>query len=197
METVIADNQASASDRELVSRCQRGDRVAFRYLYRRYQHKIRSTLYQLCGRECIDDLVQEVFLRIWRGLPRLRQPEYFSTWVYRITWNVANDGRRQFAERQIENDFGEGIDGEDPRLEIPPGSRDSPDLMRLHYEDILQRGLETLSLDHRAVLVLHDLEDLPQKEIAGILQIPIGTVKSRLHHARGSLRQFLQSQGVL
>ncbi|MEG3438737.1 sigma-70 family RNA polymerase sigma factor [Pannus brasiliensis CCIBt3594] len=197
MSAVIADNQASVSDRELVGRCQQGDRLAFRLLYRRYHPKIRSTLYQLCGRECLDDLVQEVFLRVWRGLPGLRQPAYFSTWVYRITWNVANDGRRQFAKRQIERDPANSIEGEDSRLEILSRPQDSPDLLRLHYEDVLRRGLETLSLEHRAVLVLHDLDDLPQKEIGQILQIPVGTVKSRLHHARGALRQFLQQQGVL
>jgi RNA polymerase sigma-70 factor, ECF subfamily len=197
MITVIADNQAGVNDRELVTRCQRGDRLAFRTLYRRYQHKIRSTLYQLCGQEYLDDLVQEVFLRVWRGLPRLRQPEYFSTWVYRITWNVASDGRRQIAKRQIETVPVTPLDEDDPRMEIPNRPGDSPDLMRLHYEDVLRRGLETLSLEHRAVLVLHDLEDLPQKEIGQILQIPVGTVKSRLHHARNSLRQFLQTQGVI
>jgi RNA polymerase sigma-70 factor (ECF subfamily) len=197
MITVIADNQAGVNDRELVTRCQRGDRLAFRTLYRRYQQKIRSTLYQLCGQDYLDDLVQEVFLRVWRGLPRLRQPEYFSTWVYRITWNVASDGRRQIAKRQIETAPVTPLDEDDPRMEIPNRPGDSPDLMRLHYEDVLRRGLETLSLEHRAVLVLHDLEDLPQKEIGQILQIPVGTVKSRLHHARNTLRQFLQTQGVL
>ena len=68
--------------------------------------------------------------------------------------------------------------------------------MQLHYQDLVQRGLRELSLEHRAVLVLHDLEDVPQKEVAQILDIPVGTVKSRLFHARDNLRQFLQQQGV-
>jgi RNA polymerase sigma-70 factor (ECF subfamily) len=192
---VIADKQASLSDRELVFRCQRGDCGAFRHLYRRYQPKIRSTLYQLCGLESLEDLVQEVFLRVWRGLPKLRSPEYFSTWVYRITWNVANDGRRQLAKRRVEKGSFTPSDGENS-LDSESSPQDTPDLMRLHYEDLVCRGLEILSLEHRAVLVLHDLEDLPQKEIAEILQIPVGTVKSRLHHARKALGQFLQQQGV-
>ncbi|MDV3000067.1 MAG: ECF RNA polymerase sigma-E factor [Chroococcopsis gigantea SAG 12.99] len=202
MVTVLADSQARMSDaegtlraRELVIQCQRGSRSAFGQLYRRYQQRVRSTLYQLCGQEMLDDLVQEVFLKVWRGLPQLRQPEHFSTWLYRITWNVATDGRRQFAKRQREQVNGK--DEENSLGQISSKPQDTPDLMQIHYQDLVRRGLETLSIDHRAVLVLHDLEDLPQKEIGQILQIPVGTVKSRLHHARNAIRQFLEKQGVL
>jgi RNA polymerase sigma-70 factor (ECF subfamily) len=68
--------------------------------------------------------------------------------------------------------------------------------MLLHYQDLVQRGLAHLSFEHRTVIVLHDLEEIPQKEIAEILNIPLGTVKSRLFHARAALRKFLQSEGV-
>jgi RNA polymerase sigma-70 factor (ECF subfamily) len=173
-----------------------GDYGAFRHLYRRYHPKIRSTLYQLCGLESLDDLVQEVFLRVWRGLPKLRSAAYFSTWVYRITWNVANDGRRQLAKKRAEKGNFTPSEEDNP-LDSQSRPQDTPDLMQLHYEDLVRRGLEILSLEHRAVLVLHDLEDLPHKEIAEILQIPLGTVKSRLHHARKTMGQFLQQQGVL
>jgi RNA polymerase sigma-70 factor (ECF subfamily) len=70
------------------------------------------------------------------------------------------------------------------------------ELMQLHYQDLVQKGLQILSLEHRAVLVLHDLEDLPQKEVAEILAIPIGTVKSRLFNARKTIRKFLEKEGV-
>jgi len=191
---VITEKQTSVSDRELILKCQRGDRGAFRHLYRLYQPKIRSTLYQLCGQEFLEDFVQEVFLRVWHGLPKLRSPEYFSTWVYRITWNVAIDGRRQLAKRQMR--IAKSTDQENS-LDSESRPQDSPDLMQLHYEEVVRQGLEILSLEHRAVLVLHDLEDLPQKEIAQILEIPLGTVKSRLHYARKTMGQFLQKQGVL
>jgi RNA polymerase sigma-70 factor (ECF subfamily) len=68
--------------------------------------------------------------------------------------------------------------------------------MQLHYQDLVQRGLAQLSFDHRTILVLHDLEEVPQKEVAEILGIPVGTVKSRLFHARAAMRQFLQKEGV-
>ena len=66
----------------------------------------------------------------------------------------------------------------------------------MHYQEIVQQGLQNLKMDHRVVLVLHDLEDLPQKEIAEILSIPVGTVKSRLFNARKAMRKFLEHQGV-
>jgi RNA polymerase sigma-70 factor (ECF subfamily) len=177
----------------LVLQCQQGNQQSFRQLYQRYQQRVRSTLYQLCGAEALDDLVQEVFLRAWKGLPQLRQASQFSTWLYRICWNVASDQRRQFAQQRSFNSklkAGTGcLPSEDSKFS------QAPDLMALHYQDIIQRGLQQLSFEHRAVLVLHDLEDLPQKEVAQILGIAVGTVKSRLFHARTSLRQYIQQQG--
>jgi RNA polymerase sigma-70 factor (ECF subfamily) len=171
-----------------VRRCQKGDRSCFRKLYQHYSPRVRSTLYQLCGSEALDDLVQEVFLRTWKGLPKLRQATQFSTWLYRISWNVATDRRRQFAQ---EYSHRERLT---QALTVRPNA---PDLMHLHYQEVVQQGLQQLSFEHRVVLVLHDLEDIPQKEIAQILSIPLGTVKSRLFHGRASLRQFLEQQGEL
>ncbi len=207
---VLASDQASFIDgetetkleqteRELILRCQLGDRDSFRLLYQRYQTRVRSTLYQLCGNAILDDLVQEVFLRAWKGLPNLRKTEYFSTWIYRISWNVATDQRRKLAINR-DRDYGlEKLSHEENEFnpkERLSDAQDTPDLMRLHYQDLVQRGLDNLSFDHRCVLVLHDLEDLPQKQVAKILDIPVGTVKSRLFHARSSLKKFLQQQGI-
>ncbi|MFM7382212.1 MAG: sigma-70 family RNA polymerase sigma factor [Microcystaceae cyanobacterium] len=188
---MLVENSRPGTDQELVRQSQQGDAQAFRQLYQRYQGKVRSTLYQLCGQQRLDDLVQEVFLRVWKGLPKLRQASFFATWLYRITWNVANDERRQFAKQPSfqDADLSE-VAGRVSRFQ------DSPDLMHLHYQDIVQRALASLSFEHRTVLVLHDLEDLPQKEIAEILQLPTGTIKSRLFYARQAIRTFLQTQGV-
>lgn len=176
------------SDLDLVKRCLQGNPQSYRFLYRRYQSKVRSTLYQLCGASQLDDLVQEVFLKVWKGLPKFRQQSQFSTWLYRITWNVAADCRREFAQTHAKARSLSQI--------LPPDGEESPALMHLHYQDLIRRGLETLNFEHRTVLVLHDLEDLPQKEIALILEIPVGTVKSRLFRARAQVRQFLEQEGV-
>jgi len=185
--TVTTKAQLDQDDHDLLRQCLQGNTDSFRFLYRRYQRQVRAMLYQLVGATNLDDLVQEVFLRAWKGLPTFRQTAQFSTWLYRITWNVAIDDQRASARHQN-------------RLQavaqhVSP-QQDTPDVLHLHYQDLVQRGLEHLSFDHRTVLVLHDLEELPQKEIAAILEIPIGTVKSRLFHARAAMRQFLHQQGV-
>lgn len=207
MGKILASKRASAvdaesetgviSDRELILLCQQGDRDSFRLLYQRYQQRVRSTLYQLCGSSLLDDLVQEVFLKVWKGLPKLKTSKYFSTWLYRISWNVATDRRRQLAKGQEKISLNEKS-WEKEQLNYSKLSNDqnTPDLMHLHYQDLVQRGLEHLSFEHRAVLVLHDLEDLPQKQVAEILNIPVGTVKSRLFHARNLLKKFLEQQGL-
>lgn len=181
-------------DAYLVKRCKEGDHQSFRQIYHRHQQRVRSTLYQLCGASSLDDLVQEVFLRAWKGLPQLREASQFSTWLYRISWNVASDQRRQFA--QAKRDQSRLYNEQTLSNPLSVQHSGTPELMQLHYQDLVQRGLDQLSFEHRAVLVLHDLEDVPQKEVAEILGIPVGTVKSRLFHARTSMRQFLQQQGV-
>lgn len=182
-----ADEQPAASDRELVQRCLRGEQQSFRLLYRRHQQRVRSILYQLCDGDSLDDLVQEVFLRAWRGLPKFRHSAQFSTWLYRIAWNVASDQRQRLAQGRKQKQV---------LTQQAPAHQTAPDVMHLHYQDLVQRGLGHLSFDQRTILVLHDLEDLPQKEISAILGIPVGTVKSRLFHARAAMRQLLQQEGV-
>ncbi|MGV2828482.1 sigma-70 family RNA polymerase sigma factor [Myxosarcina sp. GI1(2024)] len=207
---VFASQQASSKDLkslhkldsktelELILRCQRGDRASFYLLYQCYQQRVRSTLYQLCGGSLLDDLVQEVFIKAWKGLPKLRKNEHFATWLYRICWNVAIDRRRKLAKNRERGNLVELASYEEESNSPNSSSnlQTSPDIMQLHYQDLVQRGLENLSFDHRAVLVLHDLEDLPQKQVAKILDIPIGTVKSRLFHARNSMKNFLIQQGI-
>ncbi|OLP17672.1 RNA polymerase subunit sigma [Leptolyngbya sp. 'hensonii'] len=187
MDDQSAGQSDNRPDNYLVQLCLKGDRQSFRQLYRRHQQRVRSILYQLCGSSTLDDLVQEVFLRAWKGLPQFRQSAKFATWLYRITWNVASDQRQSFAQGRS-------------RLQMITNmasvQHEGPDLMHLHYQDLVQRGLTHLSLEHRSVLVLHDLEEVPQKEVAEVLGIPVGTVKSRLFHARAAMRQFLEKEGV-
>ena len=141
--------------------------------------------------------MQDVFLRAWKGLAKFRQSSQFSTWLYRIAFNVASDRRKALAKMRSRN-----ISVEDDQLEnladdaITRESDSQPSLTQMHYQDLMQRGLAKLSEDHRSVLVLHDLEELPQKDIAEILSIPVGTVKSRLFHARSAIKKFLEAQGV-
>ena len=195
--TDIRESPQTDPDLVIVQACLQGDPHGFKKLYQRHHQKVRSTLYQLCGSDGLDDLVQDVFLRAWKGLAKFRQSAQFSTWLYRIAFNVASDRRKALAKMRSRH-----VSVEDDQLEnladdaIARESDSQPSLTQMHYQDLMQRGLAKLSEDHRAVLVLHDLEELPQKDIAEILSIPVGTVKSRLFHARGSIKKFLEAQGV-
>jgi RNA polymerase sigma-70 factor, ECF subfamily len=206
MSKILACEQASAinaaletgsvTEQELILLCQQGDRDCFRLLYQRYQQRVRSTLYQLCGSAILDDLVQEVFLKVWKGLPKLKNTKYFSTWLYRISWNVATDQRRKLARGREKTSLNEKTWEQELDKTKLTNLEPASDLMQLHYQDLVHRGLNNLSFEHRAVLVLHDLEDLPQKQVAEILNVPVGTVKSRLFHARNSLKKFLEQQRI-
>ncbi len=193
MSKVLADDQG-INEQQMVELSQQGDAASFRHLYRRYQQRVRSTLYQLCGQQMLDDLVQDVFLRVWKGLPKLKNSSYFSTWLYRITWNVAQDQRKKYGQM---SQFQTDIAPDETIKYIDSKSVEMPNLLHLHYQDLVARGLQSLSLEQRAVLVLHDLEDLPQKEVAEILNIPVGTVKSRLFNGHTAMRKFLQQEGEI
>ncbi len=194
---VLADDHSKIADSQLVEKCQLGDQSSFRLLYQRYQYKVRATLYKLCGSELLDDLQQEVFLKAWKSLPKLKNPQYFSTWLYRICWNVSCDqGLATKKDRQRKlariNQVKQSLE-----YDLAKSRHDSQKgLNRLHYQELIENALQQLSLDHRVVIVLHDLEDLQQKEVAQILSIPIGTVKSRLFQARKNLRSYLETEGI-
>jgi RNA polymerase sigma factor (sigma-70 family) len=176
------------SDAALIRDCQQGKTDAFRELYRRHQNSVRSMLGHLCDPTMLEDLVQEVFMKAWKGLPTMRGSAQFSTWLYRIAWNVGADYRRSMAQQRQRAQ----------QQEIMYAAMDNAthSLQQMHHQDLVGRGLQQISADHAIVIVLHDLQDLPQSEIAEILKIPVGTVKSRLFHARQTLRQFFQQEGV-
>ncbi len=176
------------SDVALIKACQLGETDAFRELYRRHQKSVRAMLQHLCDPTMLEDLVQEVFIKAWKGLPKMRGSAQFSTWLYRIAWNVGADYRRSMAQQRKRIQ----------QQEIMCAAIDSSinSLQQIHHQDLVSRGLQEISSDHAIVIILHDLQDIPQAEIAEILKIPIGTVKSRLFNARQTLRQFFHQEGV-
>jgi RNA polymerase sigma factor (sigma-70 family) len=174
------------SDAALILACQNGDREAFRGLYRRHQQFVRSMLQHLCDPSTLDDLVQEVFLRAWKGLGRMQQQSEFSTWLYRIAWNVGADYRRGMVQSRARQK-------QLSQMQTKPSSTAWQDL---HYQDLVSRGLQSLRNEQAMLIVLNDLQELPQAEIASILEIPVGTVKSRLFYARAALRKFFNKEGI-
>ena len=165
----------------LVGRAGRGDRVAFAELVRRHQGKVRALLLRLCGdRSLADDLAQEVFLRAYRGLVGFEGRSSFGTWVYRISYNVyLNHRSRTRSYAALPEDY-------DVRAAAPDDALSAP---RADLRRDLGAAIEELPARYRAVIVLYYLQEVSYPEIAEILELPLGTVKTHLHRAKRLLRQ--------
>lgn len=154
------------------------DQALFRDCYEEYSGLVRSLVYKLCGDADLDDLVQEVFVKIWKGLDNFRKASSHKTWIYRITHNHAVDYLRKTRPQTIV--FEDYMGGTQPQSDTSA---------------VLQ-GLATLSPEHRSTLILYCMEGLTLEQVASVTEVPSGTVKSRLHFARKQLHTFLQAQGV-
>lgn len=181
-------------DLDLVRRCQQGDTRAFRELVERYEARIYALSCSIVGdRELARDAVQEAFVRAYRALPRFRAKSSFYTWLYRIATNTSLNIARKEGRRL--DDI--SIDALQETREISADrffGTDQPenDIERADLRRNIQTVLNALSPDHRAVVILKDLEDMSQEEIAETLNCSVGTVKSRLSRARAQLRDLLR-----
>lgn len=179
---------------ELVRAAAGGDQDAFAQLVRLHENKVYSLALRMCGEDAAD-VAQEAFLSAWRGLPSFRGEAGFSTWLYRLTANAAIDHlrrtRRQRGEVSLDDGQFLGLDAADSG----PGPQEAAEGAELRRA--VEAGLGQLSDDHRQVLVLRELQELSYEEIAGMLGIDLGTVKSRISRARGALRKILLESGNL
>ena len=165
---------------ELVRRAAEGDENAFGELVGLYEKKVYHLTLRMCGNpEDAEDAAQEAFLSAWRGLPRFRGESGFSTWLYRLASNAAIDCIRR-SRRQREE---ASLDGETPGINAVDGAP-SP-----------QAQAEGAEL--RQALALRELHELSYEESAAVLEVDLGTVKSRISRARGALRKILLKNGNL
>ena len=188
------------ADAVLVARCKDNDLTAFDQIVERYQHRIYGYVRRLVSNETdAEDITQDVFLRALMSLHNFRQESSLQVWLFRIATNRCRDliRRRQHEKgwvslwRSHERD---GSTEEDISCDLPD-TRDNPErrLLQQELSDLLHEAINRLPVAMREVLVLHDMESLSYEEIAQALSIPVGTVKSRLFHARARLRQALAS----
>jgi RNA polymerase sigma-70 factor (ECF subfamily) len=172
-------------ERELVERCRRGDEGAFQELVDRY----KDLVFAMIGRTVQDrsraeDLAQEVFLRIHRGLPYFRGEARLSTWIYRIVANVcvqdhsrpvglpgAGDDRGRGAEASVDRRFGD-----------------------LELRDRLEKAIERLPANYRLLIAAHYLQGVQYEDLAEALQLPLGTLKTQLYRAKQQLRRLLENE---
>lgn len=193
----MADTAIPFDDAVLVRQCQRGDLTAFEPLVVKYQDRIYNLCWRLCGdRQAAEDLTQEAFLKAYESLGQFRGQSGFFTWLYRIATNLALSYRR--SERRHMNVGGEcewnDMPAQAARLHRgTAGPDDQPDLLaeRDEVRRLVWQAIQQLEDESRAMVVLRDMEGLDYAEIAEVLGVPVGTVKSRLHRARMTIREKL------
>jgi RNA polymerase sigma-70 factor (ECF subfamily) len=177
----MSDEAERLYERLLVLRCQTGDEGAYRELVGRFGLRLRYFLLKLSARpDRIDDLLQDTWLDVLRQLPRLKDAGAFRTWLYRIAHGKAMlDGRRNGRAMALAADLDEVIETAEEPAFTPE------DAAQIHAP------LDQLEPPHREVLMLRFLEELSYEQIAQIVECPLGTVRSRIHHAKAKLHQIL------
>jgi RNA polymerase sigma-70 factor, ECF subfamily len=170
-------------DADLIGRAQRGDEEAFASLAVAAGDRLHAVAHRILrDTDLAEDATQQALLSIWRDLPQLRDPARFDAWSYRLLVRACYaEGSR--ARRSVPN----------VRLLPTDQPAGSEGLSSVVDRDQLERGFRRLSIDHRAVVVLHHYLDLPLDEVADVLGVPAGTVRSRLHHAMRGLRAALEA----
>jgi RNA polymerase sigma-70 factor (ECF subfamily) len=167
----------------------------FQNVYSDYSEKIRRYLARLVGEADSEDVTQEVFMKVNAGLKDFRGDSSLSTWIYRIATNAAMDYGRRSAMRPREQSADVELAGNPAcEEEIPADPSASPDrqLIRKEMNDCIKGIVDGLPENYRTVLILSDLEELKNNEIAEVLDISLETVKIRLHRARARLRKELE-----
>jgi RNA polymerase sigma-70 factor, ECF subfamily len=181
----VSASAASTNSNELdwIARAQQGDGQAFGELVEKHRQGVLNVVYRMCGDpQLAEEAAQEAFLRAWQNLRRYNPKFAFRNWVYRIALNLAIDMLRQRTETAAIED------------ETPAANADGPEatVERQEQAEQVQQAVLSLPPASRAVLILREYEDMTYQEIADALDIPIGTVMSRLNYARGQVRQSLR-----
>jgi RNA polymerase sigma-70 factor (ECF subfamily) len=173
---------SAETELELITQAQQGDRRAFGELVRRHRKGAVNVVYRMCGdANLAEDAAQEAFIRAWQHLPSYRPRSPFRNWVYRIATNAALDLLRRERETVDVDTLSLASSDKGPEAMVERGERGKR----------VQQAVLALPPASRAVLVLREYEGLSYREIADTLDIPIGTVMSRLNYARHRLRESL------
>lgn len=177
---------------ELIERCKAGDGLAFREVFRTHRADVARLVQRMTGRPSdLEDIVQEVFLQVYRSIKDFRGQSRFSTWLYRVTVNVVLMQRRAARSRPVTHEAPDDAFGADVR-ELPDDQ-----VARARRIAAFYRLLDRLSDKKRAVFVLHELEGLSPSEIAKVVSAPVLTVRTRLFYARRELLALLREEPAL
>jgi RNA polymerase sigma-70 factor (ECF subfamily) len=182
---LVAHPQIVDDENVLIEQAQHGDRNAFGELVSRYYPGVVRVVYRLCGeRGLAEDMAQEAFMRGWLALPSFHPQSSLRNWLYRIAVNATLDVLRRKSEDTLEEEA----------VQMYPDQAAGPEATLIEKERVamLQQAMRALPDAARSVLVLREYGGLSYQEIASVLDVPIGTVMSRLNYARNRLRELLK-----
>ncbi|TCP57861.1 RNA polymerase sigma (SigW) subunit [Tumebacillus sp. BK434] len=181
-------------EQRIVKRAQKGDRLAFAELVELYKDKLFNLGYRMLGNpQEAEDIAQEAFLRAYAHLNKYNANHKFSTWIYRIATNLCIDRiRKKKADYSLDAEV-DGIEGGDmySRLKAP-GDTPEQEAVRNEARQEVQAAIEALPDNYRTAVILKYMHDLSLQEISEILEVPVSTVKTRIHRGREALRACLR-----
>src|SRR5216117_3636982 len=177
----------AVNERELAERCRSGDERAFQELIDRYKNLVFAMIARTVqDRSQVEDLAQDVFLRVHRGLPYFRGEARLSTWIYRIVANVCVHNLGRAAPTL-------SLDDDRTRARVTPSASDRQ-FGDLELRDRLEKAIARLPANYRLVVAAHYLDGVQYEDLAEALQLPLGTVKTQLHRAKQQLRRLLETE---
>jgi len=199
--TVITGGKtyAQMDDAELVLLCKQKDQRAFDVLVKRHHRNVCAMLYKMAPDwNDTADLAQEVFIKIWRGIDKLQNPNAFRSWMAQIVTHLFYDELRKRPRQVTILSLDQSLSNEDedgPSRDVPDESAGPDEVCeRKDVRESVTQAIATLPRNFRTAIILREVEDLPYDEIARITQTEIGTVKSRIARARSKVQQILRPQ---
>ncbi len=196
----MSNTPTTETDRDLINRFNRGDLQAFDLLVQKHANRAYQIAYGVLGsKEDAQEVAQDVFVRVYRALPKFRGDAEFTTWMYRIAMNLARNRYRWNKSRgaKVNISLDEPLADADGSTELSaqvPDTTDQPDRNAewIEMNDRIAEEVEKLPELYREALVLRNVQDMSYEKIAEVLGCKIGTIKSRIARARETLRQSLQ-----
>lgn len=191
IQSVFFEHQPMEADELLVEKAQQGEHGAFEMLVEQYTPVVYRTAMRMTGARYAEDVTQEVFLQLYKSIHAFRRQSAFSTWLYRLVFNVCSNYRRRKIREEQTTQFFSEEDG----VHAAAQNESDPEKNALDkcMKEELMKAVERLPEKLRAVIILRDFEGLSYDEMAHVLGCPVGTVRSRLHHATRELAQKLEA----
>ncbi len=186
------ENKFKITDEELIARFQSGDEGAFEEIVQRYSNRLLNFAYRfVLDRDEAEDIVQDTFLKVYQNRHAYREIAKFSTWIYTITGNLAKTILRKRRRRKLFSFSRMGT--EEKEIDIPSTDKSPEDRIEGRYDErMIQKAMEKLPEHFKVAIILRDIQELSYEEISNIIDVPLGTVKSRINRARLRMQDELK-----